>query len=98
LNYLMIAGMAAVTYASRALPMVVGGTPRAAVGRYLRLVPVAIFAALIVPGLAAPDGELSLGPELVAGAVGLAVAMVTRNVFATLGAGYVVFMALEGLN
>ena len=94
----MIAGMAAVTYASRAAPMVLGGTPRPAVARYLRLVPVAIFAALIVPGLAAPDGDLSLGPELAAGAVGLLVALATRNVFATLGAGYLVFIGLEGLN
>jgi branched-subunit amino acid transport protein len=93
----MIAGMAAVTYASRALPMVIGGTPGPMVGRYLRLLPVAIFAALIVPGLAAPEGNLSLEPELVAGAVGLVAAITTRNVFATLGVGYAVFVALEGL-
>ena len=72
--------------------------PRPVVGRYLRLVPVAIFTALIVPGLAAPDGELSVGPELAAGAVGLLVALATRNVLATLGLGYAAFMALEGMN
>lgn len=98
MNYLMIAGMAAVTYASRSVPLVLGGTPRPVVGRYLRLVPVAIFTALIVPGLAAPDGELSVGPELAAGAIGLLIALTTRNVLATLGLGYVAFIALEGLN
>ena len=97
MNFVMIAGMAAVTYASRSFPLVAGGVPRAVVGRYLRLVPVAIFAALVVPGLAAPDGDLSLEPELVAGAVGLAAAVTMRNVFATLGAGYVAFIVVERL-
>ena len=48
--------------------------------------------------LAAPDGELSMGAELAAGAVGLLVALATRNVLATLGLGYVAFIALERLN
>jgi branched-subunit amino acid transport protein len=96
LNYLMIAGMAAVTYPSRSLPLVLGGMPSPVVGRYLRLVPVAIFAALIVPGVAAPEGELDAGAELIAGVVGLAVVS-TRNVLLTLALGWVAFVVCERL-
>jgi branched-subunit amino acid transport protein len=97
LNYLMIAGMAAVTYPSRSLPLVLGGMPSPVVGRYLRLVPVAIFAALIVPGVAAPEGELDAGAELIAGVVGLAVVLATRNVLLTLALGWVAFVVCERL-
>lgn len=44
------------------------------VARGLAYVPVALFAALAVPGCARPQGTLAVGPELAAGAVAALVA------------------------
>lgn len=94
MNLLMIAAAAAITYSSRSLLMVFGGRPGPRLSRFLQLAPVAIFAALVVPGYAAPDGDLALGNEILAGALGLAVALLTRNVFLTLLSGYLLFVFL----
>lgn len=59
---LMIAGMALVTYLPRLLPTLFIASaklPDAVVG-WLRLVPPAVIASLLLPTLLAPDGELDL--------------------------------------
>jgi len=75
MHWLTICGMAAVTYAMRAVPLLAGG------GRFpgwltrgLAYVPVALFAALAVPGFVRPHGAMMPGPEVVAGAVAALVA------------------------
>ncbi len=63
----------------------------------LPFVPVATLTAIIAPDLLRPGGEWQVAissPRLVAGAVAIAVAAIWRNVFLTLTAGFVVFLAL----
>jgi branched-subunit amino acid transport protein len=63
----------------------------------LPFVPVATLTAIIAPELARPGGawDLSLGNErLVAGAVAVGVAAVTRNVLLTIAVGFAVLLAL----
>jgi len=68
--WLTICGMAAVTYAMRAIPLLAGGGRFPAwLARGLAYVPVALFAALAVPGFVRPHSTLTLGPEAAAGAV-----------------------------
>jgi branched-subunit amino acid transport protein len=94
--WLTILGMGLATYATRVLPLV---TMRSAPGprleRFLRYVPPAIFAALIVPALLAPEGQLRLGPSLWAGLIGAAVAYATRNMALTIIAGMASFALLR---
>jgi len=71
--------------------------------RSLRFVPVAVLSAIIVPGLASPNGSLFLSwrnPQLLAGAVAILVAWRTKNVVLTIIAGLVallIFQVLLGL-
>lgn len=71
-------------------PAVPGATPV-----WLEMVPSAAFAALVVPALLAPDGELELfSPELLAAGVAAAVAWRTRSIAATILLGLAAYMAL----
>jgi branched-subunit amino acid transport protein len=73
--WLTILGMCVVTYALRATMLVTGGKRFPAwLERGLEYVPIALFAALVAPGLFRPHGQLALGPEAVAGAVAALVA------------------------
>jgi branched-subunit amino acid transport protein len=73
--WLTIVGMCIVTYAVRAAVLVTGGSRFPAwLERGLEYVPIALFAALVVPGLFRPHGQLALGPEAVAGAIATVVA------------------------
>ena len=71
--------------------------------RSLRFVPVAVLSAIIVPGLASPNGSLFLSwrnPQLLAGAMAILVAWRTKNVVLTIIAGLVallIFQVLLGL-
>ncbi len=90
--WLTIAGMALATFAIRALPMLtLHGTPPPWLDRALRYVPPAIFAALVVPALLAPDGRLAAGPHLWAGLLGAVVAFRTRNMALTIAAGLLAY-------
>ena len=63
----------------------------------LAFVPAAVLAAIVLPGLAMPLGELDLtlaNPRWIAGLVALIVAARTRNAIATIGAGMSVLWAL----
>lgn len=67
------------------------------VRRVLRQIPPAALAALIVPSLVRPDGELALAPELPAGVIAALVAWRTRNVALTLVVGLGALVALRAL-
>lgn len=65
-------------------------------GRVLRMIPPAAFAALAIPAFVAPDGDFDLTqPRFVAGVVAAVVGFVTRNVLATLLVGMGVLLALD---
>ncbi|HEU5089676.1 MAG TPA: AzlD domain-containing protein [Roseiflexaceae bacterium] len=94
--WLTIAGMALVTLAVRALPLLaLRGTVAPAWRRWLDEIPVAIFTALIIPALLvqAPSGvaQVSFGPAVPAAIVAALVAWRSGNVLLTLVAGMLVF-------
>jgi len=66
----------------------------------LPFVPVATLTAIVVPALLRPGGrwDVSLGnARLLAGAVAVAVAAVTRNVLATIALGFAALLLLQAL-
>jgi len=66
--------------------------------RVLRQIPPAVLAALVVPALVRPEGQLDLWqPELLAGVVAGVVSWRTRNVGLTLVVGMAVLVALQQL-
>lgn len=70
------------------------------VERALRLVPAAVLAALVTPGLVSLDGSLALGPgneRLLAGLVAAAVAWRTESVLATISVGMVALWLFQWL-
>lgn len=92
----MIAGMAVVTYLTRA-PMLVllrGDLPQWLL-RWLRFVPVAVFVALVVPAFVAPHSRPELSGRLLIGLVAALVAWRTRQLYAVIVAGLLVFGALR---
>ncbi|NTU83910.1 MAG: AzlD domain-containing protein [Chloroflexales bacterium] len=97
--WLTIAGMAVVTLATRALPLLVmRGEPPAWLGRWLGLVPVSVFTALALRPLvvsAGPDPRLAIGAPLAAGLAGALVAWRTSSVVATIAAGMAAYWALR---
>lgn len=100
--WLTIAGMAAVTLATRALPLLmIRGEPPPWLSRWLGLVPVAVFTALALRPLVVsggPNPQLMAGLPLAAGLVGALVAWRTSNVVATIGAGLATFWLLRLLS
>jgi branched-subunit amino acid transport protein len=95
-TWLIIAAMAAVTYATRALPLLARWRPPHPLAeRALRHVPPAILAALVLPALLAPGGSPEAGPELWAGLVGAVVAWRTANMPLTIFAGLGAFAFLR---
>jgi branched-subunit amino acid transport protein len=99
--WLAILGMALVTLATRALPLVaMRGELPAWLSRWLGYVPVAVFTALALRPIAVTAGaapQLMAGPPLVAGLVGALVAWRTGNVLATIAAGMAAFWLIRGL-
>lgn len=66
--------------------------------RVLRQIPPAVLAAMVVPALVRPEGQLDLWqPELLAGVVAAYVSWRTRNVALTLAVGMGVLVALQQL-
>ncbi len=63
--FLIIIGMMAVTYGPRILPVLaLSSRPLpAVVARWLKLIPAAVLAALLVPVLFAPQGELHISAQ-----------------------------------
>lgn len=97
--WLTILGMAVVTLATRALPLLVmRGEPPAWLGRWLGLVPVAVFAALALRPLlvsGGPEPQLIAGAPLLAGLAGAIAAWRTGNMVATIAAGMAAFWLLR---
>lgn len=68
--------------------------------RGLRFVPVAVLSAIILPELAGRDGAFDLSlhnPQLLAGALAVGVALLTRNVILTIAAGMAALLILQAL-
>ena len=66
--------------------------------RVLRQIPPAVLAALVLPSLVRPTGELDLWqPRLLAGVLAAVVSWRTRNVGLTLVVGMVVLVVVEQL-
>jgi branched-subunit amino acid transport protein len=98
--WLTIAGMALVTFLTRAVPMLALRTEVAPwMRRWLGFVPVAVFTALSLPPLLvqrADDGaRLVAGGPLLAGLVAALVAWRTRNVPLTMAAGLAAYWLLR---
>lgn len=66
--------------------------------RVLRQIPPAALAAIVVPALVRPEGQLELlSPRLPAGILAAVVAWRSRNVGLTLAVGMAILVALEAL-
>lgn len=69
--------------------------------RALRFVPPSVLAAIILPGVVAPDRQLDLSPgnlQIYAALLAAAVAWYTRNILATIGAGMIALWVLQALS
>ena len=94
---LLIAGMVAVTFAIRLVPLSLAGRLRLprALERALRYVPVAVLTAITVTAVLMPKGILSLeldNPYLFGSLAAVLVAWLTKRLLPTLGAGIAVFV------
>jgi branched-subunit amino acid transport protein len=101
-TWLVILGMALVTYATRVIMMVaMRGKMTPVLQRWLGYVPVAVFTALIVPPLLlqaqGTTQTLVFGPGLLAGIVGGLVAWRAGNLLLTIAAGMATFWLLRWL-
>jgi branched-subunit amino acid transport protein len=99
---LIFAGMAAATYLTRfaliaALGMSHTADEPSMLHRWLRYVPPAVLAALIMPPILAPEDRLTVGPRFLAGCVSAGIAWHTRSVFWTILGGLVAFWLLRAL-
>jgi branched-subunit amino acid transport protein len=65
--------------------------------QWLRYVPPAVLAALVVPPVLAPEGRIEFGVPLLGAIVGAAVAWRTRSPFWTILSGMAVFWLLRTL-
>ncbi|EKD39217.1 MAG: hypothetical protein ACD_75C00473G0004 [uncultured bacterium] len=87
-----IAGMAVVTYLPRLLPTLFlsGRTLRPVIAAWLRLVPPAVLAAMLVPSLLVREEQLNLGSDnlfLWAALIAFGVAWKWQSLFATVLVG-----------
>ncbi len=72
--------------------------PPVGVRRVLRMIPPAALAALVVPALVRPEGQVDLTqPRLLAGLLAIAVAYRTKNVLVTLLVGMALVVVLQEL-
>ena len=86
--YGVIVGMALATYATRALAIfLLSRRLPLLLERFLSHIPVAVFAALALPPVVAPEGTFAPGLPAAAATVAAAVAWRTRQVFPTILAG-----------
>jgi len=91
-------GMAAVTYSTRVTMIVLLGRELPPlVQRWLRYMPAAVLSALIAPAALMAQGRLEWDRQILAFAVGAAVAWRTRNVLATIVAGMAAFYLMGAL-
>ena len=92
----IFAGMALVTYFTRyAMIAALGREVPPLLRRWLRYVPPAVLAALVVPAALAPQGNLEIGLRAWAVVVGAIVAWRTRSVLWTILGGLATFWLLR---
>lgn len=92
--------MGGLTFALRASFLLLGErlTLPGGLARALRFVPAAVLAALVLPAVVAPEGQLAFGdPRLLAGAVAALVAWRTRAVLPTLLVGMALLWGLGAI-
>ena len=95
-NLLIFLGMATVTFFTRyAMIASLGREMSPLLRSWLRYVPPAVLAALIVPAALAPAGELEIGPHAWAALAGAVVAWRTRSVLWTTVGGMAAFWMLR---
>ncbi len=99
-EFLLVLGMAAVTFAVRyPVLALVGKLPMPqGVFRALKYVPGAVLAAIIVPGILMPEGAIDISPTntyLIAGIASGLVAWRTKNVLLTIVFGMALFLILR---
>ncbi|NOK57414.1 MAG: hypothetical protein GFH27_549309n149 [Chloroflexi bacterium AL-W] len=99
-TWLVILGMALVTFATRFIAFVaIQGDIAPWLQRWLSYVPVAVFVALLLPPLITREINsttmLSLGPTLPVGIVGAIVAWYSRNVLLTIVVGLLTFWLIR---
>jgi branched-subunit amino acid transport protein len=95
-GWVLIAGVALVSYLTRAIFVVPSSYLRLSPGvhRVLRFAPAAALMAIVIPDMLILQGQLSLSlanPRLVGGLVGFAVAAATRSILAAMAAGMLAF-------
>lgn len=97
--WLLILGMLAITFVTRysffAWPNL--RFPRL-VEQGLHYVPVAVLTAIVVPGMLMPEGRWALhwqNAYLLAGALAIAIAAISRNLLATIAGGFLSFFLLR---
>jgi len=94
---ILIAGMVAVTFAARYLPLVMAGRLRLprVVETALRYVPVAVLTAITVPAVLMPKGTLEVqvgNPYLFGSLAAILVAWLTKRLLPTIVGGMAVFL------
>ncbi|HEY8655950.1 MAG TPA: AzlD domain-containing protein [Candidatus Limnocylindria bacterium] len=97
--WLAIGGAGLATYLLRALPLALRSSrpvPRR-LARYLDVLPTAMIAALVGPGLVVPHGEVTHGAEPLAALVVIAVVAWRRNLLAGVLSGVAAVAALRVL-
>jgi branched-subunit amino acid transport protein len=94
--WLTILGMSAVSYALRVTMLVTRWRFPVWLARGLTYVPIALFAALAVPGLLRPHGQIAVGPEAIAGIVAALVAWRTAGRMPlVIGAGVATYLLIR---
>lgn len=101
-EWIMILGMALVTFAVRyPVMLLVSRIPLPApMFRALRYVPPAVLAAIIVPPVVQPQGQLDLAPSnpaLIGALVAVAVSWKTKNLLLTIVLGMLAFWGWRAL-
>jgi branched-subunit amino acid transport protein len=95
-EWLMISGMAAVTFGIRYLLFALADRIRLApwIEDCLKFIPPAVLTAITLPAVLLPAGEWHLSPanpHLIAAAAAAAAGALTRNLLATIGVGLAAF-------
>jgi branched-subunit amino acid transport protein len=95
----LVLAVAAITYGTRvAFLLRPRPAPEGALGRFLDVFPLALFVAIAMTGLVAPEGEPALSPALAAALGGVIGAVVfRRNLWGVLFVGMVFFYVTRAM-
>lgn len=98
--FLLVVGMALVTYLTRATFLVWLGKMNlpSRITRALGFVPIGVLTAIIVPAILVPDGNLNVttgNPYILAGVASAGAALVFRSPLAAMAAGALTLMVIR---